>query len=63
MAKKICDLCQKELKGKPHSILVENEANPQKVVEDLDSVCKDCSEKILFFIENLRKPEKKPKRR
>ncbi|MBI5222988.1 hypothetical protein HY990_01055 [Candidatus Micrarchaeota archaeon] len=62
MAKNInCDLCQREVKGKPHSILIENEGNPQKIVEDLDSVCNDCSEKILFFIENLRKTDKKTK--
>jgi ribosome-binding protein aMBF1 (putative translation factor) len=59
MAKNSCDLCQKEIKGKSTSVLIENEGNPQKVVEDLDSVCQDCSEKILFFIENMRKPEKK----
>lgn len=64
MVKKIlCDLCQKEVRGKSHSVLIENESDPQKVVEDLDSVCRDCSEKILFFIENLRKPEKKPRRK
>jgi len=59
MAKNSCDLCQKEIKGKRNSILIELEGNPQKVVEDLDAVCQDCSEKILFHIENMRKPEKK----
>ncbi|MFN7991013.1 MAG: hypothetical protein U0R44_02530 [Candidatus Micrarchaeia archaeon] len=64
MAKKIvCELCQKEIKGKRNSILVEREGDPQNVVEDLDTVCQNCSEKVLFSIENLRKPEKKSRRR
>jgi hypothetical protein len=59
MSKNIsCDLCQKEIKGKYNSILIESEGDPQKLIEDLDTVCKDCSEKIVFFIENLKKLEK-----
>lgn len=63
MAKNTCDLCQKEIKGKRNSVLVEREGDPQNVIEDLDSVCQNCSEKILFSIENLRKPEKTRGRR
>jgi DNA-directed RNA polymerase subunit RPC12/RpoP len=63
MAKKmVCDLCRKEITGLRNSVLIEYEGDPQKVVEDLDSVCQNCSEKILFAVESLRKPERKSRR-
>lgn len=58
-----CDLCQKTIKGKSNSIIIEKEGNPQNLVEDIDAVCQDCGEKILFFIENMRKPEKKSRKK